>query len=291
MKEKRETIANRAVLVTLGVSYFRGRRRDIRAGKVVSDHYGSDPRRGRVIKDLLKDAIAPINTLYNQVYAYHKQITKPWGAGTTRILKSSAIMEYQSQMRAYKAQFWALSENLFARYGEFIEAEAEHLGSMFRIEDYPSLSVLREKFDFTVDIDPLPEPGKDWRLDMSDDMIAQLQAEFEESSHRRVVEAMTDTWESLHQRLSEVADILGKGNKKAIKAQTFTSLSKMASLLTQLNITDDPQLEEMRQRLESLFCARDPETQAEIMKESDTDRDSALTELNSMMKSMEGWMS
>lgn len=291
MEQPRESVANRAVLASFSVSYFRGRKRDLAASKSVWASTGSDPKRSNVTKHLLKDAVSPITSLYNQIYQYHQRVTAPWGEGNVRILKATAIMDYQAKMRDFKRQFWSLAENLFARYGEFIDAEAEHLGAMFRIEDYPAISEMKSRFNFTVDIDPLPAPGSDWRLDMSDDQMEKLRAEFEESTQRRLNEVLKENWQSLYGQLQSVADILGKGNKKAIKSTTFAAVGKLTALLTQLNITDDPNLERMRAELESLLCDSDPESKAETFRESKSERTETKDKLSKMMKEMEGWMS
>lgn len=287
MSNPRESAVNRAVIVTFSASMYQGKKKDKRVAADASEKYGLGAgARINPNKTLMKDAVAPIIKVYHRAYAYHKYMSLPWGDGTARILPASRLIEYKQQMNQYEEEFYRAVDNMIADYAVHLNNEQIIWNGLFRIEDYHKSDALRRKYSFSVHIDPIPQAG-DFRIDLGDAAINSLREKFESDMNTRLQAAMGEAWQSLYDQLVNLKEIV-TGNPKGIKEPTFTALSKLCSLLTDLNITNDPQLEAMRSRVEGLFCK--PDMASEIRAKTDAGKASVEKEIADMMKIMEGYM-
>ena len=99
---------------------------------------------------------------------------------------------------------------------------------------------------------PVPEAG-DFRIDVGNTELVELRAQYDSAYEDRVAEAMKTTWDKLHGVLTGVSEKLTEpeGDKAKIFHGTFlTNITELCGLLTHLNITKDPKLEEARMQLE-----------------------------------------
>ncbi len=290
MSNPKESAVNRAVIVTFSASMYQGKKKDKRVAKDAADKYGlASTARINPNKTLMKDAVAPIIRIYHQAYAYHKSMTLPWGDGTSRILPAARLMEYMQQMHQYEDEFYASVDNMIADYAVHLNNEQIVWNGLFRIEDYHKVGDLRNKYSFTVHIDPIPQSG-DFRIELGDAQVDALRKKFEDDMNSRLRCAMGEAWRSLYDQLVNLKQIV-LGNAKGIKEPTFVALSKLCSLLSDLNITEDPQLEAMRQRVEAMFCSEPAADVAANMRSNNlTEKTDAAKEIADMMKIMESYM-
>jgi hypothetical protein len=289
-KKPKESLSNRAMVVNLSASLWRGLKKDKRATAQTYAHHSLDSKaKCSVTKQLIAAAVAPIKSAIGAAYQYHYRVTLPWGEHHDRVIKATKLFDYTTRMRQYEQEFDAAVSNLISQYAEYLEQEHEIWKDMFRIEDYPSVEVLKKKFRFTWSADPLPVSG-DFRIDLGDELTTALRDRFEDQLQDRVKGAMADAWDGLYQQVEQVASILRTGNVKAIKAVTFDATRNLCTLLTDLNITDDPNLETMRAELETLLCSRPADGMAETLRQDDSDRVKKVKDLEAIMKKMTGYM-
>ena len=128
------------------------------------------------------------------------------------------------------------------------------MGTLFDAGDYPSLDELKDKFGFRLVFSPLPESG-DFRLDIPQQDMQELAKQYEDSYSGRLADAMKEPWDKLHKLLTgmseKLTDVQGDDETKRRYHDTFVSNAQsLCSMLTHLNITKDPQLEEARRALE-----------------------------------------
>jgi hypothetical protein len=133
------------------------------------------------------------------------------------------------------------------------------LGKFYKAEDYPSLDEARSKFGFRYTITPMPEAG-DFRLDVANEELAELKAQYETAYQQRLADAMRDPWERLHAMLTGMSAKLADTDDKKRFHDTFVSNPiELCGLLTKLNVTNDPKLEEARRQLEMAMAGADIE--------------------------------
>jgi hypothetical protein len=135
------------------------------------------------------------------------------------------------------------------------------MGNLYNEEDYPSVDEVRSKFGFNLVFSPLPEAG-DFRLDVPQQDLEEMREQYEVDFNARLNDAMRKPWDDLHTMLSSMSEKLSSSSAEEKKRwhDTFvTNAQSMCGLLTKLNITNDPQLEEARRALELTMLGADIE--------------------------------
>ena len=187
-----------------------------------------------------------------RVRLYHNQHTLPWADKGERMLPTALFMEYKQTMNGFEQTFNMMCNNFFVEYPRLVAEAPANLGSMYKAEDYPDLTDVRLKFGFKRTVKPVPEAG-DFRIDVGNNELVELRAQYDSAYEDRVAEAMKTTWDKLHGVLTGVSEKLTEpeGDKAKIFHGTFlTNITELCGLLTHLNITKDPKLEEARMQLE-----------------------------------------
>jgi hypothetical protein len=144
------------------------------------------------------------------------------------------------------------------------------LQGLYKAEDYPELADVQLKFGFRRTVKPVPEAG-DFRLDIPAYDLEEMRAEFMGQQDRKLAEAMRKPWERLHKVLvgvsEKLTDVEGDDGKKRYHDTLLTNPLELCALLTKLNITNDPKLEEARRQVEVAMLNADMES---IKEDADT---------------------
>jgi hypothetical protein len=227
-----------------------------------------------------------IEKLAARIRLYHNQNTLPWADKGQRLLPTKLFMEYKQTMNNYEVQFSQLCSNFFVEYPRLVAEAQQHLGTMYRAEDYPDLEDVRMKFGFRKAFDPIPESG-DFRLDVSAQDLEEVKAGYEAKFDERLAEAMRTPWERLHTVLTSMSEKLkdedGVDSKKRYHDSLVTNAQDLVGLLDKMNITNDPKLEEARKQLELTMLGADIET----IKESSHARESMKNKVDAILQKFE----
>jgi uncharacterized protein (DUF2267 family) len=105
---------------------------------------------------------------------------------------------------------------------------------------------------------PVPEVS-DFRIDVEDAIRDEMRAEYEKAYDSRVETAMQDAWSRLHVTLEHMIDRLSGEDKKIFRNSLIENALELTSLLTKLNVTKDPKLEEARKALEKSLVGVTPD--------------------------------
>jgi hypothetical protein len=146
-----------------------------------------------------------------------------------------------------------------------VEQAKFNLGDLFNAEDYPSIDELKNKFGFRLVFSPLPE-SNDFRLDIPQQDLADMARDYDVAYNDRLADAMREPWDKLHKCLGHIsekltADIGADGQEipKRYHDTLITNARELCGLLTHLNITKDPKLEDARKQLELTMLGLDIE--------------------------------
>jgi hypothetical protein len=163
-------------------------------------------------------------------------------------------------MNGYERTFNMLCDNFFDEYERLVEEAKVNLGSMYKAEDYPDLTSVRTKFSFRRSVKPLPEAG-DFRLDIPAHDLAEMRSAYETQYSEKLAEAMRTPWERLHEVLLGMSKKLeGSGDeKKRYHDSLISNPLELCELLTKLNVTNDPKLEDARRQVELAMLGTDIE--------------------------------
>lgn len=217
---------------------------------------------------------------------WHNSRTLPWADRGARLLPTSLFMDYKTEANARRDRFNGLVDTMLNEYEHILVPKAMNsLGDLFDPNDYPPIHEVREKFGFRLVFSPVPESG-DFRLDIPAQELDEMRKEYDANFVSRIDEAMRTPWEQLHKMLTSMSDKLTEveGEDKRRWHDTFlTNAQDMCSMLTHLNVTADPKLEDARRKLEAALLNVD----MDIIKADGDARADVKTKLDAILSGYE----
>lgn len=248
------SISNSSMLVEMNISVWTASVVDRKATTRVTDDAKATADAGQFKKNLMagttmRKSIADYAALCR---TWHNGRTLPWSDKGARLLPTSMFLDYKKEVNSRRDYFNASVDKFLAEYPNLMLAAQQHLGDLFDPADYPNVDEVREKFGFRLVFSPVPE-ANDFRIQVGNEDMEELRAQYESAYDVRVNEAMQTAWAKLHSMLVGMSEKLvePEGEKSKIFHTTFVSnVTELCSLLTHLNITKDPKLEMARRELE-----------------------------------------
>lgn len=281
------SLATSAMLVELSISSWGGNKLDKNASKKVTDDNGADTAVARLHKSLLHDCEPLINIkrfigeARNHVH-YH--LTMPWSDTGIRLLPTELFFEYQNQITHYEGLIYAEVDTLIENF-ELEKAKAAYkLGTLFNPEDYPTAESLRDKFTFRVSYMPLPDAG-DFRLDIGNDAVRELQEKYEAAYTEKVNAAMGDIWQRVYTSLNNMSERLGyddNGKKLIFRDSLVDNALTMVDLLRKCNVTGSTQMTAMADKLENALLG----VSADSLREDGYFRDETKKSIDDILKQL-----
>jgi hypothetical protein len=174
------------------------------------------------------------------------------------LLPMENFFTYREQLGTMEANFGALVQNFLDAYPGLVSAQAFKLGKYYRAEEFPDVQTLPRRFRFEYNFLPVPEKG-DFRIRCEERVRQDLAEQYDRMYHEKLKEAMRDPWERLHTMLTHMVDRLTDedGERKVFRDSLLNNPIELCDLLTRLNVTKDPQLEEARRMLEKAVRTHD----------------------------------
>jgi hypothetical protein len=266
------SISSSALLVELNISVWPASKLD----REITDKVNSDASAVRGASQTKKNLFAgtslrkDISDFAARIRLYHNRHTLPWADKGERMLPTALFMDYKQTMNGFEQTFNMMCDNFFIEYPRLVAEAPTNLGSMYKAEDYPDLTDVMLKFGFRRAVKPLPESG-DFRLDIPAHDLEEMKNDYEQQYSNRLVEAMREPWDRLHEMLvgisKKLTDVEGDDSKKRYHDTLISNPIELCELLTKLNVTNDPKLEEARRQLEVAMVTADIE---EIKEDADS---------------------
>lgn len=274
----------KAMLVTLSMSQWTARKYDKKVTKKVEKEFHAE-NSGRFNKILVNlDEIKKVQKVAGEAREYHYEQTLPWGDTGARILPVTNYMKYMEAMREFKDKFESEVKELLGKYNEMIDEARTRLNGMFSQEDYPVESAIKHKYDFRINVSPLPD-AEDFRVTLQGDEVEKIQKDIEGRLKEAQNNAIRDLWDRLYSKVSHMAERLS--DPKAIFKNTLIQNTvELCEMLPRLNITEDPELEKMRLEVESKLCGYKPDD----LRKNKHDRAQAAKDAQSIIDSMAGYI-
>lgn len=250
---------DRALLVSLSISQWTARKLDKKATKEVADFNRASTSAGRYNKSLLplNDQLAHVHQKTGVIRDKFAKNTLPWGIDGTRILPSANYLQFMQDFRKEKAEWQYLVQTFLDNY-DYLVAEAKRwLGDLYDEKDYPSKESITNKFNMDMAI--LPVPSTDFRVALSSDELTRIQEELETRMTTVQQEAMSDCWHRLYKHVEHITEKLADP-KGIFRDSMIDNAVETCDLLTRLNIAEDPNLEAMRQAVESKLLGHHPDS-------------------------------
>jgi len=276
-------LSSSAVLVNLSLSVWSGRKLDKRVSQEVDAAKSTKTRAGNYHKNLLAgtDKLDAINKVAGAVRTWHYTVTQPWSDNGARILSAEQMFDYKARLVEFEREFVGKVHEFLNEYDNLVSAAAFSLGDLFDRDEYPTREEIEQKFGFGYTIEPLPQSG-DFRVEIGDEGLRELQAQYEQAITNRVEQAMRDSWDRLHDVLSKMSERLEStedGKRKIFRDSLVENAHELCNLLKHFNVNQDVRLESMRMELSNLLSGVDAET----LRESDELRDNTKRKVDALL--------
>lgn len=272
-------VATAAMLCSLNISVWEGRKKDKGIEQEIADNKGARSKRATSVhKHLFVDCppLEAIKSLRGEARIWLNRNTLEWNT-PWRLLTTHRYFEVQQDMANFQTRFDKLVKEFERVYSVEISKQAFERGSMFNRDEYPKVEDIAGKFRFVIDFTPVPLAG-DFRVDIGNEALKELQARCEADTQQRLKAAMSDAWDRVKEQVEWVLDRMtavldhdpdaveeireydDAGNvikldiKKKRRPKLHDSMLdqglETCGLLRDLNVTNDPDLEEARRMLE-----------------------------------------
>ena len=281
------SITSSSVLVELNMSVWTANRLDRGESNKLTDDNNAVHNAAQVRKNLmagthLRKEIADYSVGCN---TWHRSRTLPWADRGARLLPTSLFLDYKSELNKRRDTFNQMVDNFLQNYPALVQTAGNYLGSLFDASDYPSTDEVASKFGFRLTFSPVPSSG-DFRLDVAAHELEEIKSTYDAAFNDRLSDAMREPWERLHETLTAMSKKLteAEGEEKKIYHKTLiTNAQSLCQMLTHLNITKDPKLEQARRDLETAMLGVDMDD----IKDSPVVRADTKTKLDKILKAYE----
>lgn len=276
-------LSSSAVLVNLSLSVWSGRKLDKRVSQEVDEAKSTKTRAGNYHKNLLAgtEKLDAITKVSGAARTWHYNVTQPWSDNGARILNAAQMFDYKARLNEFEQEFRERVNDFLDDYDNLVSAAAFQLGDLFNREEYPTREQIEQKFDFSYTIEPLPESG-DFRIDVGEEGLRELQAHYEQAMERRVETAMRDAWDRLRDVLTKMSERLTDdtdGKRKIFRDSLVENAHELCNLLKHFNVNGDVQLEAIRADLAKALTNVDAST----LRESDELRASTKRKVDELL--------
>lgn len=281
------SISSSAVLASLNISVWPASKLDREVTDQVTANANATASSGKFMKDLFAGTglRKDIEKWAAHCRVRHLRMTLPWADKGERLLPTKLFMEYKAFINDSESRFNDLCERFFDAYPRLLAEAPAQLGKLYKAEDYPDLDTVKSRFGYRYVFSPLPDAG-DFRLDVGNADLEELKDTYAKNYELRLADAMREPWERLHGVLTSMSakladddvDSDGKSNKR-YHDSLVTNATDLCALLTKLNVTADPHLEEARRQLEVTMLGAD----IEAIKESPAVRESMKSRVDAIL--------
>jgi len=283
-------IREKAMTVQFNSKCYTARKFDKAATQKHNDLQGADIDASRINKLLIPKGIidGPVKARQHAQHKIHDYLTSKWASRGVNILKATVYEEYATKMAQAEEDFWKEVELFMARYESFYnnlyEKGPERMGGMYDRKDYPHPSEVRKKFTFKVHYAPITH-SSDWRIGgLSGDETQKLAAAVAERERELLAGAMREVWGRLHKVVGKVVETLGTADK-IFRDTLIGNVIDLCNILPDLNLEDDPDLEDLRKQVERSIGSMDPS----ILREDPVARKEAAKDAKDLLDKMGGY--
>lgn len=289
-------LSERAMLSSLHIKSWSGMMIDREVTDAVNADFKADKEAGRYNKRLVKASFfSGVSTAHSNARKLHRLLTLPWEDDGTRILSNKGYVDYTMKMKDAKRKAESEVKAFLENPDEYIREAKHRLGDMFKVEDYPSKEDLEAKFDFDVEIKPMPE-ASDFRAKLTDDQTKAIMKDIERRTDTRLKNAVNDVFGRVEEKVKHMAEKLRayapknkqEGTKAdgSIHSSLVFNINELAEIMPMLNVTDDPRINDLAKILRAELVEHSPE----VLRLDPKVRQETLSKADKILKKVQGYM-
>jgi len=252
------SLTDKALLVQLNASQWSARKLDQRRTEEIAATHGVASRVGRYNKDLLPstDMLSKVIAKTAFIRNYVATNTLPWGMDGTRILPAKHYHEFQTGLSPHVQDWEQLVDAFVAEYPRLVGEAQAHLRDLFDANEYPDASDIRGKF--RIGVTYLPLPSTDFRVSLGEHEIEEIRRSVEERLNEAGVAAQRNIWDRLLERVDTIKTKMADPSA-IFHSSLIEGTRELCDLVGKLNYMNDPQIEEMRNRVYSELGSLTPD--------------------------------
>ena len=251
-----------AMLVSLRINNWSGRRYDREASDDVAVRNDADPSAGRYNKRLLrKEAFAAMTRTMSKARALHYENTLPWDDAGSRLLTTANYDHYTAAVEELAEQLVTERNAFIHDYDSNIDQARIGLGGLFRTEDYPAKDSLRHRFAIKYRIVPVPNP-EHFLADLAAGDADRVKRDIEALVQERLQDAITDLYKRLGEAVDHVVkrlDVDAEGKPLVFRNSLIGNIRDLVDIVPRLNIFGDERLAQLCQQVKDRIASVDPD--------------------------------
>jgi hypothetical protein len=281
------SIAASAVLVKLSISTWTANKIDrVQTDRVLADNNASG-KAAQVRKNLMAGTqkIKDIMDFAAMCRTENNKLTLPWEDRGNRLLPTSMFLDYKQRFNGYKNQFIQMRGDIAYHYDALCQTSRNYLGDMYDESDYPPVEEVIDKYDWQLTFSPVPDAGH-FYLDIPANELEEVKDSLNKENDVRLKDATRTAWDRLHTLLQGMTSKLTETDDSKTKRwhDTFiTNADELCMMLTHLNVTKDPALEQARKMLQASING----VQVDTLKVSPTAREDLKSKVDDIIKQFE----
>jgi hypothetical protein len=245
----KQTLDQRAMLISLSIPYWTGKAGDERMTDVIVQSQKAERDAIETKKLLIAPAaLNAVKAVRSRARSYLFETTSPWLDGGTRVLASGFYFDGMEKLREFHTEYEQAVAQLIRDYPKLKGEARKRLGALYKDEDYPSAEMLKSKFGWDLKVFPIPAAG-DWRVDLGVKDNAAMQKKIDEQVKQACAVITRDLWTRLMDPVSKMAEKMKDGDA-TFRDSIITNIKDIVALIPTMNVADDPKLNEMAKKIE-----------------------------------------
>lgn len=241
-------IQSKAMLIELVISQWTATKLDKKVSTEVETSHGAK-NAGRFNKQLIaKEKLQAIDKAVTAARDYHHKMTMPWSDSGPRLLPAREFLNYQGQITSLRSQFEDAVSNFIAEYPALVQDARLRLNTLFNPDEYPNVNQVEKKFSFATRIMPVPE-ADDFRVSLNKDEVERVRRQIDADLRERQAGTVRDCYARIRNVVERISTNCRK-EKPRFHDSMMESTGELVQILASLNITEDPEIERLRQSIQ-----------------------------------------
>ena len=259
-------LSQKAILASLSISQWSARKLDKKVTEEIHARNHAEPHAGRYNKLLIaREGLQKVQHAAGEARTFHYSMTQPWMDDGARLLPSALFIDYANRIRDLKAEFHHAADEFASEFPAYVEDSKVRLGRLFSVADYPDPNDIRSLFGFDSKILPCPD-ADDFRIDIAEEHAADIRADVEARLKQALDDAMRDSVTRVVETVGHMATRLrayrpaerrGDRTEGAFRNSLVDNVRELARLLPAFNLTGDPILANISDRINAELCTYD----------------------------------
>ena len=251
-----------AMLVALHITAWSGRLYDRDASNQVAAQNDASSSAGRYNKRLLpKSAFANLTSVTSEARTKHYENSLPWDDKGARLLTVANYEHYTATLDTLRETIVHHRARFIDDYNDNIDQARIDLGTLFRLEDYPSKEQLQGKFAIRYRIAPVPNADH-FIAKLASDDTDRVKREIEQNIQEQLHDAIADLYRRFADAIQRVSQRLQNdddGKPLIFRNSMIDNIRELVDIVPRLNIFGDHELAQLCQQVKDKIANVDPD--------------------------------